>query len=187
MSEKCFCHVKDRETGEVLAVKDAVARDEIDMLKASVDNGSWTRLQTPITLREWLINNRPSEVMLSTEILTEYNDRYSSLPARLVRTELAVTDVYINLVYEGPTSVLVYTDSGYIDHKVGYLTIEIGQGADGFYMNWYFTDFATIISSYEWLNSDDATTSPDVSVNPITFSTLTDTLNGYTVKVRAYK
>ena len=38
MTENCFCHIRDKKTGEVYVVKDKEARKKIDNLEERIDN-----------------------------------------------------------------------------------------------------------------------------------------------------
>ena len=38
MSEKCFCHIKDKKTGEIFVVKDREARTQIESVKTRIEN-----------------------------------------------------------------------------------------------------------------------------------------------------
>lgn len=51
MAEKCFCHIRDKKTGECYTVKDATARKSIEELQESVDGinvkgiGKWSNIE----------------------------------------------------------------------------------------------------------------------------------------------
>lgn len=138
-NEKCFCHVKDRVTGEMLAVKDAAARADIALHAnrltalesgsggsgASGSGATWTSHTTPKTLAE-IVETMPTEII--TAINADYcgYDFYYVPSAHLVRTN---NDASI-AVYEGEASMFYNGDSGNMMHRIGHLKLEIGDTSE---------------------------------------------------------